>query len=120
MRPAALAALLFLAAAQTAAAAPARPDPGVLEHGRQVFDKWCAPCHAVGPGHPGTQALDVKYKGAQPGALADRRDLTPDQVRFFVRHGVSIMPFFRKTEITDADLDALAAWLGKAAPKGRR
>jgi hypothetical protein len=28
-----------------------------------------------------------------------------------VRHGVSVMPFLRKTEISDADLDALAAYL---------
>ena len=33
--------------------------------------------------------------------------------KFFVRKGVSIMPFFRKTEVTDADLDALAAYLAR-------
>jgi mono/diheme cytochrome c family protein len=32
-------------------------------------------------------------------------------VKTFVRNGVSIMPFFRKTEISDADLDAIAAYL---------
>jgi hypothetical protein len=31
----------------------------------------------------------------------------------FVRKGVSVMPFFRKTEIGDADLDALAAYLAR-------
>jgi mono/diheme cytochrome c family protein len=42
------------------------------EHtGRQVFDKWCAPCHAAGPDHPGTTALAALYKGAKPAALED-------------------------------------------------
>ena len=31
-----------------------------------------------------------------------------------MRKGVSIMPFFRKTEVSDADLDALAAYLARA------
>jgi mono/diheme cytochrome c family protein len=32
-------------------------------------------------------------------------------VRYYVRNGVSVMAHFRKTEISDADLDALAAYL---------
>jgi mono/diheme cytochrome c family protein len=38
----------------------------------------------------------------------------PELTRAFVRNGVSVMPPFRKTEITDAELAALAAYL---APK---
>ena len=106
-RTAILAAVLALGAAAPALAQGAGSD------GQRVFDHWCAPCHAPGPGHPGTQALAAKYKGAQPDALEQRRDLTPDQVRLFVRHGVSIMPFFRKTEITDPELDALGAYLAR-------
>ena len=84
------------------------------EHGKQVFDHWCAPCHAVGSyEHPGTQALQAKYQGKLPAALEQRTDLTADNVRYFVRHGVTVMPFFRKTEISDADLDDLAAYLAK-------
>jgi mono/diheme cytochrome c family protein len=79
--------------------------------GREVFQNWCAPCHAPGPRHPGTQALDVLYKGAKPAALEERTDLVPELTRAFVRSGVSVMPPFRKTEITDADLAALAAYL---------
>lgn len=62
---------------------------------------------------PGTAALAAKYSGQVPAALEERSDLTPDVVKFFVRHGVSIMPPFRKTEITDAELDALANYLGR-------
>ncbi len=93
-----------------AAAAPAAAQEA---RGQAVFEHWCAPCHAPGPGHPGTQALAAKYKGARPEALEQRRDLTPAQVRFYVRHGVSIMPFFRKTEISDAELDALGAYIAR-------
>ncbi len=81
--------------------------------GQQVYEKWCAPCHAPGPDHPGTQALDALYRGSKPGALIERTDLTPPIVKQFVRKGVSVMPFFRKTEISDTELDALAAFLSK-------
>ena len=87
-------------------------DPKV-QQGYDVYHKWCTPCHGPGPMHPGTQALEAKYKGAQPAALQDRTDLTPDLTKFYVRTGVSIMPPFRKTEITDAELDALAAYLAR-------
>ncbi len=101
-----------------AAAGLARAQQGVdVARGKQVFDEWCAPCHAPGPRHPGTQALDVLYRGEKPGALEERTDLLPEITRAFVRSGVSVMPPFRKTEISDADLDALAAYL---APRDRR
>jgi len=99
-------ALLFLAAL-TACNAVFAAD------GKQVYEKWCAPCHAAGPGHPGTTALAALYKGAKPAALEDRTDLTSPVVKQFVRKGVSVMPFFRKTEISDVELDALAAYLSK-------
>lgn len=81
--------------------------------GRPVFQKWCAPCHAPGPNHPGTAALDVLYNNAVPGALEKRTDLTKAIVRRAVRQGAFSMPFFRKTEIGDADLDALVDYLVK-------
>jgi mono/diheme cytochrome c family protein len=82
--------------------------------GNEVFQYWCAPCHAPGARQPGTQALESLYKGAKPAALEQRTDLLPELTRAFVRSGVSVMPPFRKTEISDADLEALAAYL---APK---
>jgi (+)-pinoresinol hydroxylase len=81
--------------------------------GRAVFVKWCAPCHSRGPGNPGTAALAAVYRNSKPGALEDRADLTPDFIKRSVRNGVYVMPFFRKTEITDAELEALAAYLAQ-------
>ena len=85
------------------------------EHGRKVYRKWCAPCHAPGPEtHPGTEALTAKYGDGKPGALEERTDLTVEYTKQMVRQGVSIMPFFRQTEISDADLEALAAYLARS------
>jgi len=100
------AAALVLCATASAAESP-------TTQGKAVFDKWCGPCHAAGPGHPGTTAIAALYKGSKPAALEERKDLTAPVVKQFVRKGVSVMPFFRKTEISDVELDALAAYLSK-------
>lgn len=79
--------------------------------GKQVFDKWCMPCHGKGTDYPGTIALEARYKGAVPAALEERKDLAPAMVTYLVRNGISVMPFFRKTEISDSELDALTRYL---------
>ena len=96
----------------------AAADDAPLQTGKQLFDYWCATCHGEGAGHPGTQALAAKYKGAKPEVLDQRTDLPPAVTKVFVRKGVSIMPFFRKTELTDAQLDAVAAYLARNARAG--
>lgn len=105
--------LLGITLGFTAVTAWADQDP----QGKQVFDKWCAACHAPNDQSPGTLALNAKYKGAIPAALEDRQDLSPAMVKYFVRHGISVMPFFRKTEISDTELDALARYLQKTPPQ---
>ncbi|MBZ5501287.1 MAG: cytochrome c [Acidobacteriia bacterium] len=89
----------------------AAPDESAVEKGRQVYQKWCLPCHGDGVGKPGTDALAEHYKGQKPAVLEQRSDLTPEMIRQFVRHGVLFMPSFRKTEITDADLAAISSYL---------
>ena len=82
------------------------------ERGAAVFNNWCSACHSRGPANaPGTTSLQFKYQGSVPAALEDRKDLTVELVKFFVRNGVATMPQFRKTEVSDADLAALAAYL---------
>ena len=78
-----------------------------------MFNRHCAACHANGVKFPGTMALNAKYGGSIPGALEDRAGLTPEMVRYFVRNGVSIMPGYRKTQITDKELDDLTVYLWK-------
>ena len=101
-----------------AAASIVHADEAQVERGHEVFDHWCTPCHGAGAGFfgpdsqlPGTTALQALYNGARPAVLTDRTDLTAEFVETIVRTGVSIMPFFRKTEISDDDLAAISAYL---------
>jgi (+)-pinoresinol hydroxylase len=75
------------------------------------YQKFCSACHGEGVGRPGTLALQAKYKGALPALLDKRTDLTPQLIKMYVRNGITVMPTFRKTEISDADLDGIAAYL---------
>ena len=82
--------------------------------GQAIYKYWCAPCHAPGPGHPGTQSLEIKYKDTGlPAVLEERKDLTPVLVKVTVRQGILLMAPFRKTEITDAELEEIAAYLAQ-------
>lgn len=108
--------MLLAMASSSGAGAESRtataPNPG-----KRVFDHWCAACHAPGPYFPATASLAVKYGKEMPAALEERTDLTPEVIGYFVRHGVSMMPSFRKTEISDAELKALGDYLSR--PKGK-
>lgn len=83
--------------------------------GKLIYDKWCVPCHSsdTSGNYPGTVALQVKYKGKVPAALEERTDLTREMITTYVRHGVSIMPPFRKTEISDQELQVMIDYLVK-------
>lgn len=94
-------------------AAPA--DMETLARGAQVYEHWCLPCHA--PGRPGAAALEFKYGGDLPGVLVERTDLTPEVIAAFVRNGVSVMTPFRKTEIDDDELAALALYVASASER---
>lgn len=96
-----------------AQAKPGKPAAAPAPDGRQIYQHWCAPCHSPSYRAPGTSALGVKYGKDLPAVLEQRTDLTPEVIAYFVRNGVSIMPFFRKSEISDADLAALSNYLTK-------
>ncbi|MEY4849535.1 MAG: putative p-cresol methylhydroxylase subunit [Pseudomonadota bacterium] len=92
------------------------------ELGRQIYTQWCAICHEGGPGMAGTESLQRKYRGEIPALLRQRTDLSPELVATFVRAGVKSMPSFRKTEISDSELEALGRYLSarnKPMPGGR-
>ena len=116
MRPSVLASLTAVLLWTAAACAD---DAGSLnalqQRGRMVFDHWCYACHK--PLHAGdrpvagTSSLQRRYEGSEPAALEQRTDLSPAYIKHIVRTGDKSMPPSRKTEISDADLDALAAYL---------
>jgi mono/diheme cytochrome c family protein len=98
------------------AATPAPPQPAA---GEAVYARWCVHCHASGRGNPGTDSLQVKYGGKVPAVLLERTDLPAEAVSLFVRQGVLSMPPFRKTEVTDAELAALSAYVSRNYLKPR-
>lgn len=116
--PVATLALLWAGAARADdAAAMSAPQAA----GKQVYETWCVACHGPGPGRygrglTGTEALEARYEGKVPPVLDERTDLTPEFVAVFVRRGLSVMPFFRRTEISDAELAALGAYLSRRNP----
>jgi len=80
-----------------------------IESGGRVYQQWCAGCH--NERGFATVLLERLYNGAEPAVLDQRRDLNSGFVGYVVRNGISFMPFFRKTEITNADLAELSAYL---------
>jgi mono/diheme cytochrome c family protein len=96
-----------------------------VERGRARFEHNCAPCHGDGVGDdgramlPGTDALRIKYQGALPALLEQRTDLNVEAIRTFVRRGTWSMPPFRPTEITERDIQDIAAYLRQSAERGR-
>jgi len=91
--------------------------------GQAAFEYERAACHGrerVGSNHgmlPATFSLWVKYHGAVPAALEDRTDLSAAYVKYIVRHGTALMPFFRPTMVSDQQLDEIAAYLSR--PRSR-
>jgi mono/diheme cytochrome c family protein len=83
------------------------------QSGKAAFQNACAICHGAGPDRPGTTSLQFKYGGRLPALLEDRTDLTPDAVKYYIRHGIAMMPSFRKTELSDAQADAIAQYLAR-------
>ena len=102
---------LVLLAIVFGAAVNAAGQESATERGRQVYEKWCTPCHGSGEGKPGTIAAAALYKGSKPAILTDRTDLTPAAIKTAVRSGMFVMPRFRKTEVTDAELEAIVRYL---------
>jgi (+)-pinoresinol hydroxylase len=95
--------------------APVTAKPG-QPPGYVQFQMSCSVCHGTGPGKPGTRALAAKYKAATPALLEERTDLNAAYIKQVVRQGLYVMPFFRKTELSDADLNAIVAYLTRKRP----
>ena len=84
--------------------------------GKVLFEVHCGYCHLVGG--MGTNLLTKQrmMMGETPdkGLLANRTDLTADYVKSVVRMGKGAMPAQTKVDVTEAELDAVSKYLGKA------
>jgi mono/diheme cytochrome c family protein len=111
-----LAGLIF--AAGTAAV---NAQDAAVQRGDAKFQHSCAPCHGPGPGDdgramlPGTAALQIKYNGTVPAVLEARTGLTADVLKVFLRQGSWSMPPFRPTEVTDAEIEDIAAYVAESS-----
>ncbi len=85
-------------------------------NGEALFSNRCGACHLGGG--MGTNLLTKQRMMAgeppETGLLANRTDLTAEYVKAVVRQGKVAMPRLSRTEVTDAELAAIASWLGKA------
>ena len=100
------------------AALPAGDRLAGGKDGAALFSNLCGACHLAGG--MGTNLLTKQRMmlGEPPekGLLANRTDLTQTYVKIVVRHGKLAMPSLTRVEVTDAELDAIAKYLGKAGP----
>ena len=108
---AALGGALFgvLAAGGSLITVPAHAQ-GASEDGAALFASKCALCH--GPGGTGTTMLGWRL-GKERGLLTERTDLTASFVRAIVRTGQRSMPPLTRVEVTDSELDRIAAYLSR-------
>lgn len=74
----------------------------------QIYATRCAYCHDAGGW--GTRAL-AKRMPEDQALLLQRSDLPAAYTKYVVRRGLRSMPAFNPSELTDAELDALADWL---------
>ena len=98
-------------------------DTRLTAQGKAAFDRNCAACHSHGYGNDGKKykpavlALQIKYKGALSPYIEERTELNADVLGVFIRNGVKSMPPFRKTEVSDADIKAIAAYIAELVKK---
>ena len=101
---------------QMRALLPAGDRQNGQKDGRALFSNRCGACHLTGG--MGTNLLTKERVAAgeapQSGLLENRKDLTVEFTRMVVRRGKLAMPRLTRVDVTDAELDAIARYLGKA------
>ena len=101
--------LCGLLMAYTVAVAAHEPAPTAQQsQGKALYNHLCVYCHS--PGVWGTNRL-AKRQDKDHAVLESRTDLTASLIRTAVRSGIGSMPPLRKSELSDADVDAIAAYL---------
>jgi mono/diheme cytochrome c family protein len=87
--------------------------------GHQLFRNRCGYCHLPGGMGANVLAVRMKARGEPLGKalLETRTDLEADYVKTVVRNGLVAMPRLTRVEVTDAELDAIAAYLAGPKPK---
>jgi mono/diheme cytochrome c family protein len=76
--------------------------------GKALFDQSCTFCHGE-RGHATT--LLRKRLGDEHALLETRTSLSVDLIRHVVRNGINSMPVYRRAELSEHELDLIAAYL---------
>ena len=101
---------------QMRAMLPAADRQHGAKDGESLFSNRCGACHLAGG--MGTNLLTKERTAAgeppESGLLANRKDLTATFVKVVVRRGKLAMPRLTRVDVTDAELDSIARYLGKA------
>ena len=80
--------------------------------GDVIYAHYCGHCHNDGDGHPGTMRLAIRLSPAQS-VIQQRENLPAAYIKQVVRNGLGMMPAFRPTEISDNELNTLAAFIAQ-------
>lgn len=91
-------------------------EPGLTdqqERGKRLYYKTCIHCHA--PGVWGTNRLSERMS-VQDAVLENRTNLPAEAVRTIIRAGIGSMPAFRRSELSDTDIQAIAAYVSRNTP----
>jgi cytochrome c5 len=87
---------------------------GSADEGERLYGQECAFCHAGR--NTGTVMLGRRMDPAQA-ELHKRTDLEADYVKAVVRNGLVNMPPFSKIELSDEELEKVAAYLARGGKK---
>ena len=85
------------------------------DSGEALFSNHCGACHlTMGMGtNLLTKQQVMAGQPPEKGLLTNRDDLTADYVKSVVRMGKAAMPRQTRVDITDSELEKVAAYLGK-------
>jgi mono/diheme cytochrome c family protein len=110
----AVTAVLLSLSLQAFAAEPTTQLTEDRARGRALFNESCSFCHGE-RGHATT--LLGKRLGAENAMLERRQNLNVELIRYVVRHGINSMPWYRRAELSDQELDSIAAYLLRENPE---
>ena len=82
-----------------------------VQNGERMFQRRCGVCHLEGG--MGTMVLARRLPPEQA-KLLDRPGLQPAFVVSTVRNGMGAMPRMTRVDVTDAELNAIAAYLARS------
>jgi mono/diheme cytochrome c family protein len=107
-----VAVLLFSGTLASIAGAADTPLTPRQQQGEKLFHSTCIYCH--GERVWGTFTLERRL-GKDHALLEKRTDLVGTYVKTVIRSGIGSMPAYRRTELSDADIEAIADYLTRAS-----